>query len=65
MNPPPSEIWAKEIAQRIRNKVADLNDELTLAALAELDVEFAVSYPLPKHSGGATELSVWCSQEVR
>ena len=38
-----SELSAREIAGRIREKVQDLNDELILAAGVDLDVEFVVS----------------------
>lgn len=53
----------KEIAARIRDKVADLNDELVLAALAEVDVEFVVRQRNldefePSH------LTVFCKQEI-
>lgn len=52
----------KEIAHRIRKKVADLNDELILAAAAEIDIEFVIH----NHSttGEPIELRVFCSQEV-
>lgn len=51
----------QEIANRIRDKVADLNDDLILAALAEVDVEFEIDYS----EVGPNEIRVWCSQEVR
>ena len=53
----------KEISARIRAKVADLNDELVLAALAEVDVEFVVTRNSDEFE--PTHLRVWCSQEVR
>ena len=52
----------QEIAARIRDKVADLNDELTLAALVELDVEFAMGM---NENSRVLYIKVWCSQEVR
>lgn len=51
----------REISARIRNKVADLNDDLLLAAIAEVDVEFQIC---DDEGLGRTELRVWCSQEV-
>lgn len=51
----------REISARIRNKVADLNDDLLLAAIAEVDVEFQIC---DDDGIGRTELRVWCSQEV-
>lgn len=56
------DIKPKEIAMRIRNKVRDLNDELLLAAILEVDVEFAIR--TDRGVGDATELQVWCSQEI-
>lgn len=56
-------IEPKELAQRIRDKVRDLNDELLLAALAEVDVEFVILDDLGPSS--AKQVQVWCSQEVR
>ena len=53
---------ASEIAKRVRDKVADLNDELTLAALAEVDVEFVISYN--RNEWEPTHVRVLCSQEV-
>lgn len=52
----------QELAARIRDKVTDLNDELTLAALIELDVEFAQA---TNEQGSVVDIKVWCSQEVR
>ena len=52
----------KEIAKRIRDKVADINDELVLAALAEVDVEFVVHHNNEEFE--PTHLTVWCSQEI-
>lgn len=50
------------IARRIRDKVLDLNDELILAALAEMKVEFVIFNGKDYHE--TTELKVWCGQEV-
>lgn len=52
----------QEIAKRIRDKVADLNDDLILAALAEVDVEFMAT---KSDDAEPVHLRVWCSQEVR
>lgn len=54
---------ALEISKRIRDKVADLNDDLILAALVEVDVEFMVTHNPDEFE--PTNLTVWCSQEVR
>lgn len=51
----------QQIAARIRNKVTDLNDELLLANLAEVDVEFEV---ITLNNADVPQLRVWCSQEV-
>jgi len=51
------------IAERIREKVADLSDECIIAAAAGIDVEFMVTHH--RQEGLATEIKVWCSQEVR
>lgn len=59
----PTQLSAHEVARRIRDKVADLNDDLLLAALAEVDVEFVI-----RNDGNrdeAVRVQVWCSQEVR
>lgn len=50
----------REIAKRIRIKVADLNEDLILAALAEVDIEFEIR----KNHLENTQLVVWCRQEV-
>lgn len=55
----------KEIAARIRDKVADLNDEFVLAALAEVDVEVEVLRVPDRLEPTATQIKVWLSQEVR
>lgn len=57
-NPP---FTPTEIAKRIRDKVIDLNDELLLAKLAEVDVEFELRKITPD---GAEQFIVWCRQEV-
>lgn len=52
-----------EIAKRIRDKVVDLNDDLLLAKLAEIDIEFVIA----THDNDPTQaprLLVWCRQEV-
>lgn len=59
------QLAALEIAQRIREKVADLNEELVLAASLEVDVEFEVLRVPDRVERTATQLRVWCSQEVR
>lgn len=59
--PVEKKLSARAIAKRIREKIADLNDELVLAELAELDVEIAIGR---KTDGVAAHLVVWCSQEV-
>ena len=56
-----TDLAALEIAKRIRDKVADLNEELALAASLEVDVEFAIGR---NESGQAVNIKVWCSQEV-
>lgn len=52
----------KVISARIRSKIADLNDELLLAALAEVDVEIAIG--TDPETGYTKHLKVWCRQEV-
>lgn len=56
------EMRPQNIASRIRDKVADLNDELILAALAEVDVEIMVD--TIEGASNAGKLRVWCRQEV-
>lgn len=57
------DINPREVAERIRNKIADLNDDLILAALAEVDVEVMVE--TIEGAPRTVKLRVWCSQEVR
>jgi hypothetical protein len=59
--PVEKELSARDIANRIRYKVKDLNDELLLASLAEVEVEFMINTDA---DSGCLSLRVWCGQEI-
>lgn len=55
----------REIAQRIRDKVADLNEALELAYSLEIDVEIMVGRKTFLNRNSPVHIDVWCSQELR